>query len=335
MFRKRIYALLTFAGCSVAFLTITAWASRLQKDTFEPYTQKIRGTSAAFDMIPIPEGTYRMGSTEDNPHHKKDEIPQHKVKIAPFWMGAHEVTWDIYEMFLNKGYEQSVSDTPLTDEVDAVSRPTTPYLDMTFGMGKENMPAIGMTQYNAIQFCKWLYTKTGVFYRLPTEAEWEYACRAGSTSSYFFGNSPEKLADYAWYANNSDDKTHPIGQKKPNPWGLYDILGNVMEWTVDQYAPESYTKYAGKTVNNPVAEATELYPRVIRGGSYKSSAEDLRSAKRFASTPDWKKIDPQMPKSNWWFPEAPFLGIRVVRPLNPPSEEEIMNYYNQPPIEDY
>ncbi|MBC9796005.1 formylglycine-generating enzyme family protein [Sinomicrobium weinanense] len=334
MFRKRIYVPLLITGISIGLLASISWTSYPQKDNFKPYTQKISGTSVTFGMAPIPEGTFKMGSAANNSPHREDEVPQHKVKIAPFWMGTHEITWDVYEMFLNKDYEQSVSDSRLTDEVDAVSRPTTPYLDMTFGMGKENMPAIGMTQYNAIQFCKWLYAKTGVFYRLPTEAEWEYACRAGSTSDYFFGNSPEKLDQYAWYAANSEEKTHQTGQKEPNPWGLYDILGNVMEWTIDQYTPETYGQ-RGKVTENPVVKATELYPRAIRGGSYKSTAEDLRSARRFASTPNWKKIDPQMPKSNWWFPEAPFLGIRVVRPLNPPSEEEIISYYNQEPIEDY
>ena len=332
MLRNRIYTSLLFIGVPAIMFTIPSWTG---KDEFTPYTQNIPGTSVSFDMAPIAGGTFHMGSPEGDAAHREDEVPLHEVKIAPFWMGTHEITWDIYEMFLNRDYEQTMSDRPLSEEVDAVSRPTTPYLDMTFGMGKENMPAIGMTQYNAIQFCKWLYAKTGVFYRLPTEAEWEYACRAGASSVYFFGDSPAELDTYAWYADNSEDKTHPIGQKKPNPWGLYDILGNVMEWTADQYAKDSYRELAGKTADNPIVEATELYPRSIRGGSYKSSAEDLRSARRFASTSSWKQIDPQMPKSNWWFPEAPFLGIRVVRPLNPPSEDEILAYYNREPIEDY
>ncbi|MGS2761756.1 formylglycine-generating enzyme family protein [Sinomicrobium sp. M5D2P9] len=335
MFRNRIYSLLVFVSFFSLMFTITSWTIQSEKDKFDPYTQEIPGTSVSFDMAPIPEGTFKMGSSEGDTAQQADEVPQHEVKISPFWMGTHEITWDIYEMFLNRDYEQTMSDSPVTDEVDAVSRPTTPYLDMTFGMGKENMPAIGMTQYNALQFCKWLYAKTGIFYRLPTEAEWEYACRAGASSLYFFGDSPEKLDDYAWYADNSEDKPHPIGQKKPNPWGLYDILGNVIEWTADQYTEDSYQRFAGKTTDNPIVEATELYPRSVRGGSYKSEAEDLRSARRFASSPSWKQIDPQMPKSNWWFPEAPFLGIRVVRPLNPPSEEEIMAYYNREPIEDY
>ncbi|RAV30479.1 formylglycine-generating enzyme family protein [Sinomicrobium soli] len=327
--RSRI-PLLPGGVLTVFFIIGSLSFSTGEDPSFEAYRQQIPGTSVSFGMAPVAGGSFTMGSAQ-----RDDESPQHPVHIDPFWMGTHEMTWDVYEMFLNKDYEASLSGEAVTEEVDAVSRPTTPYLDMTFGMGKENMPAIGMTQYNAIQFCKWLYAKTGIFYRLPTEAEWEYACRAGSSGTYFFGDSPEKLDNYAWYAGNSEDKTHPVGKKQPNPWGLYDILGNVMEWTADQYVADAYTQRDKKNNNNPLVEATELYPRSVRGGSYKSEAGDLRSARRFASTPDWKQIDPQMPKSNWWFPEAPFLGIRVVRPLNPPSDAEITAYYNQEPIEDY
>ena len=101
--------------------------------------------------------------------------------------------------------------------------------------GKQNYPALAMTQYSAIQFCKWLYARTGVFYRLPTEAEWEYACRAGSTTEFSFGDEETKLGEYAWYKLNSNKKTQPVGLKKPNAWGLYDMYGNVAEWTYDQY----------------------------------------------------------------------------------------------------
>ncbi|WP_268223841.1 formylglycine-generating enzyme family protein [Sinomicrobium oceani] len=333
--RNRIHILLSSAAGLVLMFTITSWKIFKEKENSDPYTQKIPGTEISFDMVPLKGGTFEMGSTGKEAGHRDDESPVHKVKISPFWMGTHEITWDIYELFLNKGYEQTMSSDPIGEEVDAVSRPTTPYLDMTFGMGKEHMPAVGMTQYNAIQFCKWLYIKTGFFYRLPTEAEWEYACRAGTTSAYFFGDSADKLADYAWFAENSEEKTHPVGTKKPNPWGLYDIIGNVMEWTSDQYVSDSYENFSGKTAENPVVDATELYPRAIRGGSFKNAAEDLRSARRFASDPSWKQIDPQMPKSNWWFPEASFLGIRVVRPVDPPSEAEILSYYDREPIEDY
>jgi len=300
---------------------------------FEPYSQIIPHTNLSIGLTPIPAGEFVMGSPEAEAGRESDEGPQRKVAIDAFWMGTHEITWDVFELFLNKNYEASVSEKALSPEVDGLTRPSTPYLDMTFGMGKESMPAVGMTQYGAIQFCKWLYTKTGVFYRLPTEAEWEYAAKAGTKTAYFFGDDSHKLGEYAWYGDNSEETTHKVGLKKANPWGLFDIYGNVMEWTADGYVP-NYPETKGVD-NNPLQPTDELYPRVIRGGSYVNKAEELRSSKRFHSTPEWKQIDPQIPKSQWWFPEAPFLGIRIVRPLETPSDEEIMAYYNQAPIDDY
>jgi sulfatase modifying factor 1 len=298
-------------------------------DLFKSYTQTIPDTNLAFDLVPIPGGIFEMGGDE-----LEDEGPRHQVEISPFWMGTHEVTWDIFELFLDKNFEEAIADKPLPVQVDGLSRPSIPYLDMTFGMGKENMPAIGMTQYGALQFCKWLFLKTGVFYRLPTEAEWEYAAKAGTTTKYFFGDDASKIEEYAWYAANAEGITHPVGQKLPSPWGLYDILGNVMEWTSDQYAENTY-QLRKNSVKDPTVPVKTLYPGVIRGGHYKSEAEDLRTTRRFNSKADWKRIDPQIPKSQWWFPEAPFLGLRVVRPLDPPSQEEIMAYYDKAPIPDY
>lgn len=303
----------------------------IAQETFEPYTQRIDGTDLQFTMQAIPGGEFLMGSSRGNP----DEQPVHRVKVDPFWIGTHEVTWDLFELFVYKDFELSRGGGSVPPEVDAVTRPTKPYLDMTFGMGKVGQPAVGMTQYNAIQFCKWLYLRTGVFYRLPTEAEWEYACRAGSNTEYSFGDDATQLDDYAWYAGNSSNKTHPVGQKKPNAWGLYDMHGNVAEWTYDQYLPDFYQQFGDEVAENPVAEPTQLYPHSVRGGSFLDQAFDLRSASRLPSDPSWKQLDPQVPKSNWWFPEAPFVGLRLVRPLNPPSEAEIMAYYDKAPIEDY
>ena len=316
---------LGFAIC----LLFIAFQSLAQQHT--AYLQKIEGTKLSFEMKAIPGGSFLMGNATGNP----DEKPVHQVKIDPFWMSKLEVTWDIFEPFLYKDYEIENNLTPISSQVDAVTRPTKPYLDMTFGMGKQNHPAIAMTQYNAIQFCKWLYVRTGVFYRLPTEAEWEYACRAGSKTNYYFGNEEKNLGDYGWFAANSDKKTQEVGLKKPNNWGLYDMHGNVAEWTYDQYLPDFYAQLGKGEVKNPVATADKLYPLVIRGGAYEDDAKALRSAARRASEPAWKQMDPQIPKSNWWFPEAPFVGIRLVRPLISPSKTAIEAYYNKPPITDY
>ena len=314
----------------VLFLALTPFFA-FSQDHFKAYTQKLPGATVTFDMVAIPEGKFTMGSPEDEKGRDAGEGPLHEVKVNAFWMGKQEIPWDIYELYVYKDYDVTVKDA----QVDAITRPTKPYLDMTFGMGKEGFPAVGMTQYNALQFCKWLYDRTGVFYRLPTEAEWEYACRAGSNTAYSFGNDGARLTDYAWYSANSDEKTQPAGTKKPNAWGLFDMHGNAAEWTIDQYIPDFYNQYKGIPADNPIAEPVKLYPHTIRGGSFADPAEGLRSASRAASDPDWKRIDPQIPKSNWWFPEAPFVGIRIVRPLIPPSKENIESYYNRKPITDF
>ncbi|MFS8615280.1 MAG: SUMF1/EgtB/PvdO family nonheme iron enzyme [Solitalea sp.] len=331
-FKRSLSYRTTIAALLIALPTLSLKA---QQEKPEDYVQEIPGTSIKFSMVGIPGGEFTMGSPETEKGRQDDEGPQHRVALDPFWMGQYEVTWDVYELFVYKNLEARKSDSPVSPEADAVTRPTKPYLDMTFGMGKDNQPAVSMTQYGAIQFCKWLYAKTGVFYRLPTEAEWEYACRAGSESSYYFGDDPAQLDEYAWYAGNSNGKTHPVGSKKPNAWGLYDMHGNAMEWTMDQYVADFYSSFKkGETARNPLAVPTELYPRSVRGGSFNDDASELRSANRIPSQASWKRIDPQVPKSNWWFPEAPFLGFRLVRPAVPPSKEEIEAYYNVEPILD-
>ncbi|RYG21514.1 MAG: formylglycine-generating enzyme family protein [Chitinophagaceae bacterium] len=314
----------------ILFFIVLGFQGKAQ-DKFGAYTQKLDGTALSYEMKAIPGGSFLMGSKTGS----ADEQPVHKVTLDPFWMSKTEITWDVFELFLYKDYEVSQSTKPIAAHVDAVTRPTKPYLDMTFGMGKQNYPALAMTQYNAIQFCKWLYSRTGVFYRLPTEAEWEYACRAGATGDYYFGNDKKDLKEYAWFNENSDKKTHQVGEKKPNAWGLYDMHGNVAEWTYDQYIPNFYATSGTTDVKNPVATPEKLYPLVVRGGSYDEAAKDLRASARKASDPAWKQIDPQIPKSNWWFPEAPFIGIRLVRPLNVPKKEDIEAYYNKAPIKDY
>jgi sulfatase modifying factor 1 len=296
---------------------------------FESYTQKIPGTSVTFDMTPIPAGSFRMGSDDPN---FPDQNPAHEVNVDAFWMGTHEVTWDAFELFLDKHYEESMTEGGVEERVDALTRPSLPYLDMTFGMGKEGKPAVGMTQYGALQYCHWLYLKTGIFYRIPTEAEWEYAARAGSKGRFFFGEDPAKLGEFAWTESNSNESTQPVGRKKPNPWGLFDIYGNVQEWTMDLYEADFYSR---SDKDNPFNQGDKLYPHVVRGGSFKTPEDQIGSPVRNTSDPTWKRIDPQIPKSQWWFPEAPFIGLRIVRPLIPPSPEEIQAYFKKAPIADY
>jgi sulfatase modifying factor 1 len=296
-----------------------------QQTDFKSYKQELSNMDSGIPMIAIQGGMYKTGILANG--------SRVQVRVNSFWIGKYEIPWEIYELFV---YESSdVTKNSSDQNVDAVTRPTPPYLDMTYGMGKYGFPAVGMTQYNTIQFCKWLYIRTGVFYRLPTEAEWEYACRAGTETPYFFSNTIENVDKYAWYADNSGGKTHPLGTKEPNGWGLYDMYGNVAEWTYDQYIPDFYSRFKGKVADNPVAFPEKLYPISFRGGSYKDDTTMLRSDSRNGSDPSWKNMDPQTPKSNWWFPEAPFIGLRIVRPAEPPSKKDIELYYNRKPIADY
>ncbi len=262
------------------------------------------------NMAPIPEGDFIMGSTNH-----KDEAPTHKVHIDAFYMDKYEVTWDDFRKFMFAKDEG----------VDAVSRPTRPYVEMSFGMGIEGFPAISMTQHAANKYAEWLSQKTGQFYRLPTEAEWEYACRAGTTTAYSFGDDVKQLVNYAYFAINSGGKYQKVGLKRPNPWGLYDMHGNVMEWTLDQYSTDFY---AHSPAANPWNQATKPYPHAVRGGSWQDPAEMLTCSARVASDPSWKEQDPQLPKSIWYETDAQGLGFRLVRPMRIPSAEEMYKYWN-------
>lgn len=309
----------------------------------KPYKETIPGTGLTFEMVPIKGGKFKMGASKaefdkfnkDNTEAKYDEGPQFEVEIEPFWMGKCEVLWEEYEQW-SMGIDQqrrTVTKTAATEYdklADAITRPTKPYTDMTFGMGKEGYPAICMTQIAAQSYCKWLAAKIGRYYRLPSEAEWEYACRAGTSTAFSFGDDPAKLGDYAWFAGNSDEKYHKIGLKKANPWGLHDIHGNVCEWVMDQYVVDGYKRYDGKTVKSPVIWPTTEYPRTVRGGSWDDDPAACRSAARRGSNKDWKMQDPQIPQSIWYLTDAQFVGFRVIRPLRVPSAEESKKYEPDP-----
>jgi formylglycine-generating enzyme required for sulfatase activity len=309
--------------------------SRLKVTTeaeMKSYKMTIPGTQVTFEMVPIRGGEFTMGSPQNEDGRQEDEGPLHKVKISPFWMGKTEVTWDEYELFMfadqERKFKGEIPTDPYVDKIsDAVSRPTKPYVEMSFGMGKNGYPAISMTQHAANKYCEWLSAKTGEYYRLPTEAEWEYACRAGTTTRFSFGNDPVALTNYAWFEKNSDFKYQKVGTKQPNPWGLHDMHGNVLEWCLDQYQP-TYQQFASATTPDPWVKSTTPYPHSARGGGWDDSPDRLRSASRRFSDPSWKQQDPQLPKSIWYHTDAQFLGLRVVRPLKVPSTNELFKVWN-------
>lgn len=305
--------------------TINCMNVSAQKDSiskFKIYEQAIPGTSVSFKMVPIPAGSFKIGSPENQKGHQPAEGPETDVTISAFWMGEHEVTYDEYVLFL----EEEGGAGPLPD---GVTRPSPPYIDFTLGMGKAGgFPANSMTQYAALMYCKWLYRKTGIFYRLPTEAEWEYACRAGSEKKYFFGDDEKDLKDYGWYKQNSDNKYHQIKQLKPNAWGLYDMYGNVAEWTLDQYR-EDYFEQIKTNKKDPLIQTITIYPVTLKGGHFRSEDNDLRSASRLASNRKWNARDPQIPKSKWWITDAPFVGFRIVRPFQQPSVDEADAFFTR------
>lgn len=311
----------------------TSHRTSMQIKAFEPYSQVISGSDQVIKMVAVKGGDFLMG----NDNGPKNESPSHKVEVDDFWMGAYEITWDQYTLFSERRIDQVENldrDGEVNLEVDAVASATTPYVDMSHGMGRKDFPVVNITQHAALTFCKWLSAKTGKFYRLPTEAEWEYACRAGSSTQYSFGDDVSKLDEYAWYSGNSGEKYQKIGQKEPNAFGLYDMHGNVAEWTMDQYEETAYSDRKGNTVKNPWIVPTELYPRSVRGGSWKDDAVSLTSSARIASKAAWKRIDPQIPKSKWWHTNASHVGFRIVRPFITPSQEEMEKYWLEA-IDDY
>lgn len=302
--------------------------------TFANYTEYIPETTVSFNMIAVNGGTFMMGSPEKEPFRNPDESPQHQVELSPFYMAESETTWNMYWAF----YVSTMSEgrTPPdviyfnnqnAIDVDGISGPTPPWGYPDQGWGHGDMPAITMTHYAAETFCQWLSAKTGKTYRLPTEAEWEYAARGGTESAYFFPGSPkdysehgfmknifkpktEIISDYVVYDKNSDRRTKSPVEVLPNPLGLKNMLGNVFEYTSDKYNPDAYNNRTGVT-RDPVVTVGDEW--VVRGGNYTSDAADVRSAARgHTNHTEWLKTDPQQPKSIWWYSDIKGIGFRVV-----------------------
>jgi formylglycine-generating enzyme required for sulfatase activity len=292
------------------------------------YTETVTtkdGEKVSFEMVLIPSGSFLMGSPVGEVGRQDNEGPQHEVRVAPFYLCTTETTLELFlayyqeTMSAKKDFievEQAKKDAEQSrDDVDAITGPTPVYGDLTMGYGEKH-PAMGMTWHNAMTVCKWLSKKTGRKYRLPTEAEWEYAYRAGTTNVFGFGNDPNRLADFAWYEDNADGETNEVAKKKPNAWGLYDMLGNVREWVYDYYSQTAYKEAARRNpaVNPKGPETGKVH--VARGGDY-SSTEELRCAARAFEEEWWRSGDPQFPKSTWWLPEMDFIGFRIASSIDP------------------
>jgi formylglycine-generating enzyme required for sulfatase activity len=318
--------------CSVNFVK-ELYTTPATVTSFTKFTEQIPNTAISFNMIPVKGGTFKMGSSDNEPFRKNDEGPVRSVTVSKFFMGEVEVTWDEYWAFYASTMSEGRLDPTIVMEKnagnpDAISGPTPPFGIPDQGWGSGARPAITMSHYGAQTYCQWLTKVTGKKYRLPTEAEWEFACRGGSETPYFFKGDPKRFVNkglrnkimgvdtteinsYVVYEINSMGKTQEPAFVKANPFGLKNMAGNVAEYCSDWYSPEAY-KATGTTVSDPKGpESGEEH--VVRGGSYNSEAGEVRSAAReFTQTVNWLKTDPQQPKSIWWYSDIKGIGFRVV-----------------------
>lgn len=321
-----------------------------------PYEETIPGTDVTFSMTPVPGGVVTLGPRAQGDGPDAEEFPTSpvvRVRVPPFWIATHEVTWAEYQRYMQLDrtfgeltqlqsmlMTRSGDVTPALDGaphlnqavraegdlVDGVTAPTALYdPTTTYESGEDpELPAVTMTVYAARQYTKWLSVLTERDYRLPSEAEWEHAARAGEEGDYI-GGAADGLSEYAWYMENGDLMSHVVGQKKPNAWGLYDVIGNAAEWVLD--APTDEPAGAdGEPISwrAAIAPPEKQYPRIAKGGYWDAPAEACRYASRMLSEDEyWKASDPNIPTSPWWYSDYPAggVGMRIVRPLEPMDDE--------------
>ncbi len=306
-------------------------------DGLNDFTEYIPESAVSFEMVAIQGGSFQMGSPDDEPFRNGNEGPVREVKVDPFFMAKIEVSWNEYMAFFKQtGAKGKTSDAYLNvvnDNVDAISGPTPPWGAPDQGWGKGSLPAITMTHHAAEIYCQWMTKITGKTYRLPTEAEWEYAARGASETPYYFEGDPKRFVkqgvrnklfgvdtavinSYVAYMENSGARSIPPETKRENPFGLVNMLGNVAEFCSDWYAEDAYSQKTNGVLTNPGGPA-EGEEHVIRGGSYRDGADRVRSASRdYTRTVSWLKTDPQMPKSIWWYSDCLYVGFRVVCEYN-------------------
>jgi formylglycine-generating enzyme required for sulfatase activity len=260
--RMGITKAITASCILVLVLAMSKGCRRTEDDAPKP---EVITTRSGLEMVAIPGGWLEMGSNEGN----DDESPVHKVWISPFLMDRYEVVQEQFRKFQMPDPSHFKNPRNPLEQIN--------WTDAAMYCNERSLA-------EGLELCydeeTWECNFTANGYRLPTEAEWEYACRAGTNSKYSFGNSVQKLKDHAWFVENSSTSTQPVGQKQPNPWGLYDMHGNVSEWCNDFYAEDYYQQSPQRDPKGP-PKARE---RVLRGGAWNSSADSCRSAYR-ASDP--------------------------------------------------
>ncbi len=237
-----------------------------------PFTETLEKSVVKIDMVPIPGGTITIRSKP--------------VTVKPFWMAKTETPWEAYDVFMASGPPSpSYGQTDVAP--DAIALPSKSYILPDLGWGHNGYPAINISFLSVEMFCRWMAKSTGKKYRIPTEAEWELACRAGALGPWKLDTAT--LEKSAWYVGNSSRMSHPVGKKAPNKWGLYDILGNTGEWATD---------LDGKPI--------------LCGGTFLDGAKAIAPGTRRRQTPAWQATDPQFPKSRWWVADGKFVGFRLV-----------------------
>ncbi len=236
------------------------------------YTETLPNSVIKIQMLPVPAGKIKIGAKT--------------VDVKPFYMASTETVWEAFDLFTSSG-----KPSPAYDQTkygpDVVARPSRSYILPDLGWGHHGFPAISLSITNVEMFCRWISSVTKKKYRLPTEAEWEYACRAGTGGPVKMDKSA--LDKVGWYAGNSKEVTHAVGKKAPNAWGFYDMYGNTGEWAYD---------LTGKSV--------------VCGATFLDKAEKVLPSARQYWVPDWQDSDPQIPKSRWWLSDGPFCGFRIV-----------------------
>jgi len=224
----------------------------LEKLGIQIFRDTLKDCSLGPEMVQLPEGTFEMGSNNG----ESDEKPVHPVSVKNFAMGRYEVTFEEYDKFCEATKREKPSDS---------------------GWGRGKRPVINVNWNDAKAYVQWLSEQTGKDYRLPSEAQWEYACRAGSTGKYSFGDDINQLGNYGWYDKNSENQAHPVGEKQPNKFGLYDMHGNVWEWLEDVW----HENYNGSPTDGSAWISGDSNIHLIRGGSWDFNDDSLRCANRF------------------------------------------------------